>query len=182
MALTSKQERFAIEYVQCGSATEAHRLAGYGPRMTDKTRNEAASRLLANSKIVARISELRGGHVERHNDHVDGLIAQFEEIRTRALVKGQLGAAVSAVTGKVKLYGLNDGPQTIDFPLDPIKDAEDAKARTAEVMQGLSDGRLRPSEAKALCDVLEVFRRQLDTVEVREMILELEETLKRLTR
>ena len=180
--MTPKQEKFCTAYIECGSATEAHRLAGYGPRMTDKTRNEAASRLLANSKIVARISELRAAHVDRHNVTVDDLTDALIADRQMARRNDQSAAAISATMSIARLFGLADGHQKINFPLKPIEDAEDAKTAMAEVVKGLSDGRLRPSDAKALADAIEAYRRQLDTLAEREAWLEIEETLRRFNR
>jgi hypothetical protein len=59
MELTIKQERFAQKYVECGNATEAYRFAYSNTRMADKTMNEAASRLLSDSKVLARVEELK---------------------------------------------------------------------------------------------------------------------------
>ena len=182
MRLTPKQEKFCIAYVETGNASEAHRMAGYGPRMSDKTRNEAASRLLANSKVVAMIAELKAGHVERHNITVDDLTNELIADRQLARDNNQSTAAISATMSIAKLLGLADGPQAINFPLDPIKNANGAMAAMAEVVAGLSQGRLRPSEAKALADTIEAYRRQLDTVEQREAWLEIEEALRRFNR
>ena len=58
--LTKKQEAFALAYIKTGNASEAYRQAGYTTQtMAAKTVNEAASRLLKNSKVAARIDELR---------------------------------------------------------------------------------------------------------------------------
>jgi hypothetical protein len=55
---TAKQEASALAYFRLRNATAAYREA-YAPKtMSDKTINEAASRLLKNSKVAARISEL----------------------------------------------------------------------------------------------------------------------------
>jgi phage terminase small subunit len=60
MPPSKKQESFAIAYIQTGNATEAYRRAYNTQNMSQKTINEAASRLLRNSKVAARISDLRG--------------------------------------------------------------------------------------------------------------------------
>ena len=182
MSLTVKQEKFCLAYVECGNASEAYRRVYSCERMKPATINRKAKELMDNGKIAARVLELQGGHIQRHDDDVDSLLAQFEEIRVRALATGKLSAAVAATAGKARLYGLNEGPQAINFPLPAINDAEGAQAAMAAVVKGLAEGRLRPGHAKALADTLEAYRRQLDTVEQREMLLELEETLRRLTR
>lgn len=57
--LTPKQEAFVQAYLTTGNASEAYRLAGYSQNASPKTINEAASRLLADSKVAARLSTLR---------------------------------------------------------------------------------------------------------------------------
>ena len=57
--LTNKQERFAIEYVKTGNASEAYRIAYDASGMKDETIWPAASRLLADCKVAARVGELR---------------------------------------------------------------------------------------------------------------------------
>ena len=59
MPPSKKQESFAVAYIQTGNATEAYRRAYNTQNMSLKTINEAASRLLRNSKVAARISDLR---------------------------------------------------------------------------------------------------------------------------
>ena len=106
--LTPKQEAFCLSYIETGNASEAHRSAGYGPNMSDKTRNEAASRLLADSKVLARVEALQAEHRKRHDVTVDGLTEELEQARAKAMTdpKGA-GAAVTAIMGKAKLHGLS---------------------------------------------------------------------------
>ena len=57
--LTAKQEAFAQNIIQGMSQADAYRSAYDTKRMTDKTVWESASKLMANPKVTARISELR---------------------------------------------------------------------------------------------------------------------------
>jgi phage terminase small subunit len=59
MALTAKQEAFATACTRGENASDAYRAAYDCLRMSPKTINEAACRLLANSKVAARIAKLR---------------------------------------------------------------------------------------------------------------------------
>ncbi len=52
------QEKFCIEFVRCGNATEAYKRAGYKAR-SDKVAGTAAARLLGNVRIQRRIVELQ---------------------------------------------------------------------------------------------------------------------------
>lgn len=57
--LTLKQEKFAQAYIRLMNASAAYREV-YAPKtMSAKTINEAASRLVASSKVSARVTELR---------------------------------------------------------------------------------------------------------------------------
>lgn len=57
--LTAKQEEFAKNIVEGMNQAAAYRSAYPKQKMSDKTIHEAASRLMKNSKVVARINELR---------------------------------------------------------------------------------------------------------------------------
>jgi phage terminase small subunit len=59
MRITSKQEAFALAYCRLMNASDAYREAYHAGNMAPKTINEAASRLLKNSKVAARIAELK---------------------------------------------------------------------------------------------------------------------------
>lgn len=58
--LTAKQEQFVQNIIQGMSQADAYRSAYPDTKMSDKTIHEAASRLVSNNKVVARLSELRG--------------------------------------------------------------------------------------------------------------------------
>lgn len=57
--LTPKQEAFVQNIIQGMSQADAYRSAYSSKNMSDKTIHEAASRLMADSKISARVEELR---------------------------------------------------------------------------------------------------------------------------
>lgn len=57
--LTPKQEKFVQSLIQGMSQADAYRSAYAAKNMSDKTIHEAASRLVADSKVSARLSELR---------------------------------------------------------------------------------------------------------------------------
>ena len=182
MTLTPKQSKFCQLFIECGNATDAHRLAGYGPRMSDKTRNEAASRLLANSKIKARLNELRAAHEARHDDNVDTLMDQLEAAREIAMTNEQPAAAVSAIMGKSKLLGLDSGPQKFNFKIPEIVDDDSALTVGAALVEGLTTGKLTATQAKAISDALETYRKLSDTIELRRGWLEVAEAVKRVSR
>lgn len=57
--LTAKQEEFAKGIAEGKTQADAYRSAYSTKRMTDKTIWENASRLMADSKVLARVRELR---------------------------------------------------------------------------------------------------------------------------
>jgi phage terminase small subunit len=57
--LTAKQEKFVQKIIEGNSQADAYRAAYNTSKMTDKTIWEAASKLMADSKVSARLSELR---------------------------------------------------------------------------------------------------------------------------
>lgn len=57
--LTAKQEQFAQNIIKGMSQADAYRSAYDTKRMSDKTVHENASRLANNSKVTARLVELR---------------------------------------------------------------------------------------------------------------------------
>jgi len=57
--LTGKQEAFAQLVAKGSMLVEAYREAGYMPNGSDKTQWEAASRLMANSKVLARVKQIQ---------------------------------------------------------------------------------------------------------------------------
>ena len=52
------QEKFCMEFVRCGNATEAYKNAGYKVR-SDKVAGVCAAKLLGNARVQKRIAELR---------------------------------------------------------------------------------------------------------------------------
>ena len=58
MRITPKQQAFALAYIELQNCSAAYRAAYNTANMKPKTVHEAASRLLKNSKVAARIAEL----------------------------------------------------------------------------------------------------------------------------
>lgn len=109
MALTPKQEAFALAYVETGNASEAYRRAYNAGKMKPGVVAVKASELLSHGKVAVRVAELQAQHVERHKLTVDDLLKELEEARQAALTADttQSSAAVAATMGKAKLLGLD---------------------------------------------------------------------------
>ena len=59
MKLTKKQEKFATEYVKLDDASAAYRNSYSASRMSPKTINEEACKLLKIPKIATRVAEIQ---------------------------------------------------------------------------------------------------------------------------
>ncbi len=109
MALTPKQEAFALAYVETGNASEAYRRSYNAEKMKPEVIAVKASELLAHGKVSVRVKELQAAHAQRHQVTVDDLLAELEQARQAALTAetAQSSAAVAATMGKAKLLGLD---------------------------------------------------------------------------
>jgi phage terminase small subunit len=147
LELTQKQEAFALAYVETGNAAEAYRRAYDVKAATQhSTVYSAASRLLADSKICARVAELQDQAASLTIYTIKKAFEEYEAARKLAMSNEAKNpsAAVAAVNGKVKLFGLeaparvktdhtsSDGSMTPKPGLDVSKLSE---AALAEIMR-----------------------------------------------
>jgi len=80
MAITGKQEKFCQAIIQGHNQSEAYRLAYGVKKATAKTINERASRLMANSKVVARVAELRAPAVKKAQRSYGEWLQRVEDV------------------------------------------------------------------------------------------------------
>ncbi len=130
--LTVKEERFAQLLAMADiSQTAAYIDAGYSPKQLRKTIWEAASRLAANSKVVARVNEIRATAAEAAGVTKPGHLTELAKIRNMALegdktaagnIVKNYGAAVAAEIARGKHSGVAapDKHQDVipDIPVD----------------------------------------------------------------
>ena len=114
--LTPKQEAFCLAYLETGNASEAYRRAGYSPGMADKTVNEAASRLLRASKVLARLEELRRPAVKAAQITLESHLTRLEELSKAAQASAQFGAAITAEIARGKASGVHVERSEISGP------------------------------------------------------------------
>lgn len=110
MALTMKQEKFCMVYIETGNASEAYRQSYNCSNMKPESINRKAHEVLENVNVTARIDELKELHAKRHNLTIDDLITELEEARKAALsaMVVQSSASVAATMSKAKLLGFLD--------------------------------------------------------------------------
>ena len=105
--LTPKQEAFAQAVVSGLSQSDAYR-AAYNVREGTKseTINQAASRIMADSNVSARVAELRKPVVEAVKITLASHLQRLEELSSGAEQAGQYSAAISAEIARGKASGL----------------------------------------------------------------------------
>ena len=108
MALTPKQEAFALAYVETGNASEAYRRAYNAEKMKPEVIANKASALLKRGEVRVRVEMAQAKAVERHETTVDDILRELEEARALAAggEKPQPAAMVAASMGKAKLLGM----------------------------------------------------------------------------
>ena len=104
--LTPKQEKFCQEYVKCGNASEAYRLAYNAAKMKQTSIHRMATEVLGNLKIASRLDELRQPAIEATHMTVESHLRTLDGLAQEARAKGQLTAAIRAeeLRGKVAGY------------------------------------------------------------------------------
>ena len=105
--LTQKQEQFAQAIASGMSQSDAYR-AAYNVRKDTKpeTINQAASRIMADGNIRARVAELRKPVVESVQMTLASHLERLRELSLRAEEDGQFAAAVKAEELRGKASGL----------------------------------------------------------------------------
>lgn len=107
MALTAKQEAFCLAFIESGNASDAYRKAGYSPGMSDKSVNEAASRILKNSKVVARLAAIRKPAAEAAGITLESHLERLQHLSEIAERRGQMNAAITAEIARGKASGVH---------------------------------------------------------------------------
>lgn len=99
-----RHERFAVEVAKGFSSTEAYKAAGYEAEGSSAW--AAASRLLRDVRVKARIAELQERVATKAEITLETLIDHANEARSQAMEAGQFAAAVSAIKEMGVLTGL----------------------------------------------------------------------------
>jgi len=80
MKLTPKQEKFCLEYVRTGNASDAYRASYSADKMKSETVNSKASLLLSKDKIRARVEELQAEAQRRTEVTIDNVVKELAKI------------------------------------------------------------------------------------------------------
>ena len=127
MSLTPKRERFCQEVASGKSQAEAYRSAFNAENMKDETVHQAASRLMANSNVSARVEELREPIVKKAQITLESHLDDLMRLRNMAAKEKQYSAAISAEIARGKASGVHveKSEQTVSTrTLEPVPDDE----------------------------------------------------------
>lgn len=105
--LTEKQEAFTLVYFETGNAAEAYRQAyDVSENAKDNWIYVEASQLLDNPKVSLRLKVLQEQAAALSFYTVQKAAEEYEAARELAMKEKNPSGAVSAISGKVKLFGM----------------------------------------------------------------------------
>ena len=104
--LTAKQEKFCIEYVKTGNASEAYRLAYDAGGMKPASINRKAKELMDNGKIAAMLVTLRAPAIKEAQVTLIDHLSDLKDLRAKAEKDGKWGPAIAAEIARGKASGL----------------------------------------------------------------------------
>lgn len=110
--LTPKQEKFCLEYLKTGNASEAYRLAYDIKKMKPETVNRTAKALLDNRKIATRIDELRKPAIKEAQLTFESHLKRLDDLSRGAEKAEQFGAAINAEIHRGKASGFYDSAKS----------------------------------------------------------------------
>ena len=105
--MTPKQTKFLANYLACGNASEAYRLAYDAKRMKPETVNSRAHDLLRHGQIAASIEAAHAKLVSDAVITVEGLTKELLDTAAEARGGEMPGAAVMAYRVVARLHGLD---------------------------------------------------------------------------
>ena len=119
--LTKKQEEFAQEIVKGSTQADAYRTAYDAGSMKDETIWSNASRLIDNSKVKARIQELRQPSIDKVQLTLESHLTDLLKLRNMAAKDEKWSAAIQAETIRGKAAGLHIDKMDVKQELGELK-------------------------------------------------------------
>ena len=119
--LTPKQEEFAQEIVKGSTQADAYRAAYDAANMKDETVWSNASRLIDNSKVAARIKELRQPSIDKVQLTLESHLTDLLKLRNMAAKDEKWSAAIQAETIRGKAAGLHIDKMDVKQELGELK-------------------------------------------------------------
>lgn len=127
--LTGKQETFAQLVAKGSMLVEAYREAGYMPNGSDKTQWEAASRLMANSKVLARVKAIQAD--------IEADRRTIERRREEYVLKRLQEEAEQADTDGARVRALELMGKTIGMFTDRVETDDKAERSASDIENDL---------------------------------------------
>jgi phage terminase small subunit len=106
MAITAKQEKFALLIFEGKTRAEAYRGAYDAVNSNDATCHKRGTELVMKGAIAGRIQELRAKAEPAHLMSLEEHLQDLKMLRNAAVNNGQYGAAISAEVARGRAYGL----------------------------------------------------------------------------
>lgn len=106
MSLTPKREAFAQAVASGMSQADAYRSAFSTKQSKPETIQQNASRLMADSKVLARVEEIRAPIVQKAQITLESHLERLKQLSEKAEQDGQFSAAISAEVSRGKASGL----------------------------------------------------------------------------
>jgi phage terminase small subunit len=104
--LTQKQENFCLAVVEGLNYSDAYRRCYSTAKCAPATIHRRGKELIDNSRIAARINELRDKAAKKVGITLSDHLTTMEDLRKKATRKTQFGAAVKAEECRAKASGL----------------------------------------------------------------------------
>lgn len=145
MSITPKQEKFALAVATGMSQSDAYRSAFSVKNSSAKTINEGASRLMADSKVIARVEHYRAQLAEKAGESIkyeyeDAMTELNDAIKFARECKSP-AAMVAAMNLKQKISGLHVEERKNDR--DPLQGISPERAKAAlEALQAIKKAKL----------------------------------------
>lgn len=134
MSLTPKREAFAQAVASGMSQADAYRSAFDASKMKPETIQSAASRLMADCKVSARVEEIRKPVVKRAQISLEAHLERLRALSEAAEAEKQYSAAITAEVSRGKASGLySDKIEVTGKDGGPLQHAEVSKEEFAQI-------------------------------------------------
>jgi len=146
--LTHKQETFCQSIVEGMNQSDAYREAYSTENKAVKTVHEAASRLMTNPKVVARVAALRAPAVERVQKSYEKWLAEVEGVAFTP------NSAIEEIKASDKLKGLELFGKATGYYQDkvvaPVSELEAASTATLVAMLAEVTARIKAGDPEVI--------------------------------
>ncbi|EQC2305167.1 terminase small subunit [Listeria monocytogenes] len=141
MKLTEKQKRFADEYIKCGNATEAARLAGYSSKTANRIGTENLSKPVIKDYIADALEKLEA---DRVMDYTEAMQLLTE------IARGEMTEKVVVTYGDN--YDVIDKEPEISHRINALKEIVKRNAASGRDREALQNSLLQAQITKAMAE------------------------------